>query len=137
VSQENVELILRGFALWNAREFEATLELMDPEVEWRTGGVLPDVDDVYYGHDGVRRFWEDFMEPWETISIEPLQVSADGDEVVMLARFRARGREGIGVDLTAGQRYTVRSGKVVRFEGHPTHEEALAAAGLRDQASER
>ena len=33
-------------------------------------GDLPDVDPVYYGHDGFRKFWRDFHEAWETLSME-------------------------------------------------------------------
>jgi SnoaL-like domain len=99
-------------------------------VEWRTGEVLPDVDPAYHGHEGIRRFFSDFMAPWEWISVEPDRVAAGDDQVVIEAHFRARGRQGIEVDLVVGQLYVIRDELVLRFEGHPSFDEALTAAGL-------
>jgi ketosteroid isomerase-like protein len=80
--RENVELMRRAFAAWNRRDIETALELMDPDVEWHPNLQLPDVDPIYRGRNGVRRFFKDFMDPWDTITVEPLETTARGDEVV-------------------------------------------------------
>jgi ketosteroid isomerase-like protein len=130
MSDENFELVMRGFELWNRGEVESTLELLHPDVEWWPGDVILDADEVYRGHDGVRRFFTDFMGAFEAISVEPLEVRSHGDEVVIKARFQGWGREGVAGDLEVFQRYTIRDGKLARFEAYPSWEEALAAAGL-------
>jgi ketosteroid isomerase-like protein len=130
VSNDNVELVLRGLQLWNREDIDSTLDLIHPDIEWRPGDVFLDADEVCRGHDGVRRFWADFMGPFEAISLEPLEQEAAGDEVVIRGRFLARGRQGITADLEVYQRYTFRAGKLARFEAYSSWDEALAAAGL-------
>jgi ketosteroid isomerase-like protein len=130
MTERSFDLIMRGFDLWNRGDVDATLELIHPDVEWVTGDVIFDADPVYRGHEGLRRFWADFMGAFEAISVEPLDHRERGDEVVIKVRFRARGRDGVTADLEVNQRYTLRDGKLARFEAYETWDEALAAAGL-------
>jgi ketosteroid isomerase-like protein len=130
VTDGGFDLIMRGFERWNRGDIDATLDLIHPDVEWVTGGIIPDADPVYRGHAGVRRFFADFMGAFEAISIEPLDHREAGDEVVMKVRFQARGREGVTADLEVGQHYILHDGKLARFEAYASWEEALAAAGL-------
>ena len=122
-----LELMRRGFAAWNAGDIDAALELMHPDVEWHTSGLMPDVDEVYHGREGVRRFWSDFRQPWESIEIEPHDATEIGDRVAMAVVFRARGRGGIVVELELGQVYTVRGGLLVEARSYATPAEARAA----------
>ena len=92
--------------------------------------MILDADPLYEGHAGVLRFWEEFRGAFESISVEPLEWKAKADEVVIRARFRARGREGVTADLEVFHRYTMRDGKLVRFQAYPSWDEALTAAGL-------
>lgn len=130
MTEHNFETIMRAYELWNRGDEEATLEFIEPDVEWRPGPVILDADTLYEGHAGVLRFWEEFRGAFESISIEPLEWKATGDEVVIRARFRARGREGVAADLEVFHRYTMPSGKLARFQAYPSWDEALAAAGL-------
>ena len=129
------EQLREAFRRWNQRDFEGSQEFMHPEVEWRTSGRFPDLEPVYHGLEGVRRFWEDFWAPWEEVVLEPLEFRIRGNEAVIDTRFRARGRGGIEVDITTYNRYGRRDGKVVLVETHLTRESALAAAGLAEPAS--
>src|SRR3954453_13518503 len=113
----NKTLVEKGVAAWNKRDWESALEDLAPAVEWNTSGVLPELDEVYYAHDGVRRFWRDFTEIWEDIrvDIEELVERADND-VVALARFRAHGRDGVEVDRpVAFQFVSDQTGSVTHF----------------------
>lgn len=127
---DNVELVQRAFEVWNRGSIEEFLELVDPEVEWCPNQQMPDVDAVYRGHEGVRRFFRDFIEPWETITVEALDTRTKGDEVVMLVRFQAKGRDGIEVDVTRTHRYTGREGRLIAFRSYDDHALALAEAGI-------
>lgn len=127
---EGFDLIMRGFERWNRGDVDSTLDLIHPDVVWVTGDVIFDADPVYYGHEGLRRFWVDFMGAFEAISVEPLEHRAAGDEVVIKVRFLAEGRDGVTGDLEVYQRYSLRDGKLARFEAYPSWDEALAAAGL-------
>ncbi len=42
MSQENVELVRRGYAAFNRQDFEAWLDFLDPQVEFREMVLAPD-----------------------------------------------------------------------------------------------
>lgn len=67
---------------------------------------MPDLDRVYEGKERVRRFFRDFSEPWETISItlEKILDERDG-QLLVVARLVGKGREGIEVDMPFFQIY--------------------------------
>ncbi len=96
---ESFKNLERGFAAWNQLDVDGVMEVLAEDIVWRTGGALPGIGLVYEGHEGVRRFFEEFAEPWKEISVEILDVIEDReDQIVLLTRFHARGREGIEVD---------------------------------------
>jgi predicted SnoaL-like aldol condensation-catalyzing enzyme len=95
---------------------------------------MPDIDQVYEGHDGLRRFLNDFSEPWQEISIRLEEVIEDVDEqLVVLVSFHAVGREGIELDVGFIQIYRFdEAHKLREFVGFTAddREEALREAGL-------
>jgi len=118
----------RGFAAWNAGDIDAAFELMHPEIKWRSWGVFPDVDDVYSGREGVRRFRSHFRGPWESIELDARELSEVGEYVLANILFRARGRDGIAVERELGQLYRVRDGLVVEARSYATPADSRAAA---------
>ncbi|MFN8161760.1 MAG: HAD-IA family hydrolase [Solirubrobacterales bacterium] len=121
-------LVERAYEAWNSADLEAFLETLDPAVEWRPAGAFPGIGREYLGHAGVRRFWEDFHEPWERIEIEMEEVVEAGEEMVVKIRFTGHGREGISVEALFGQRYRIAGGRLVSMLGYMSWEEASAAA---------
>ena len=105
MSEENLEaereVTLRAYEAWNARDFDACIALVDPEVEWTfSGGAqMPGTDEVYRGHEGVRRFWSEFIDPWESLRIEITDTREAGDTLVVFVKFHGVGM-GSGVELT-------------------------------------
>jgi uncharacterized protein len=111
------------------------LDLFDPEIEWTFAGgaQFPGTDATYHGHDGVRRFWNTFIEPWERINIEIEEIRVTGDRVVALVRFRATGRgSGVELDVPFVHLLTFRGDKVIRFEAFADRDAAFEAAGLQE-----
>ena len=131
MSQENVEIVRAGMEAWNRRDFDAVLATLAPEVEWGLSGAVPDVADVYHGHDGVRAFWEGWTASWEEIQNEPEEYIDLGDSVLVLVHFRASGRNQIAVDQSVAFLFTMRDGLVVRFQSYWDRATALEAVGLR------
>ncbi len=135
MSQENVEILRRGYAAWNEREFDQVLELFDPEIEWTFAGgaQFPGTDATYHGHEGVRRFWETFIEPWAQIHVAVEEIRGSGDRAVALVRFQATGRgSGVELDVPFVHLFTFRGSKVIRFEAFADRGAAFEAAGLRE-----
>jgi hypothetical protein len=57
MSRENVELVRALGEAFQRRDHERVFDFYDPEIEWDTSRlheVVPDLADVYRGHEGVR-----------------------------------------------------------------------------------
>jgi ketosteroid isomerase-like protein len=136
MATESLRILEAAIEAWNRRDVEATLVNIREDVVWRTARSMPDIDRVYRGHGGLRRFFRDFSEPWEEISIQIEDVIADRDEqVVVLVRFHAVGREGIELDVRFIQIYRFdeahQNRELVGFT-EDQREQALREAGLGD-----
>jgi ketosteroid isomerase-like protein len=118
--------------LWNARRYEEVLAYLHPDVIWRLDRFFPDLEPVYEGRDGVRRFFQDFVEPWEEISIGIDEVIDEREgQIFLKVRFEARGREGMEVDVHFPQIYRFdRDNMVTEFHGIVDEEAARREAGL-------
>jgi ketosteroid isomerase-like protein len=97
------------------------------------GTLFPGTDRSYHGPEGVRRFWDEFLEPWETIRIEVEEMRERAGRVVAFVRFHATG-SGSGVELNVPfvHLITIRDGLATRFDAYTDRAEALEAAGLRE-----
>jgi ketosteroid isomerase-like protein len=132
MARENVEVVRRALEAWSRGDLEATLALLDPELEWRGTGLFPGVARVYHGHDGYTRWWNDFRDLWDEIEVVGERLLDRGDRVVVFGRFKATGREGIIVGRELGMVVTIRDGLAARIEAFPSGEQALEAVGLRE-----
>ena len=111
----------------------ATLEpLVEPDIEVvRIGPEYTGEGISYRGLDGFLEFWTDWLEPWESFSIETEEFLDAGDKVVQVAR--QTGRTGAGsapVDSQGAAVMTFRDGRMTRIEFHLDRERAMKAAGL-------
>jgi ketosteroid isomerase-like protein len=70
VSQENVELVQTVVDAVNRADADAFVACFHPDVEWEaTGDRFPGFLGIYRGHAGVRRWFEEALEPWETCGL--------------------------------------------------------------------
>jgi ketosteroid isomerase-like protein len=84
MSAENI--LLRAYADFNARDIEAVLSVMHPDVVWANGMEGGTV----LGHAGIRDYW---MRQWSIIDphVEPLQITREPDgSFAVLVRQRVR-----------------------------------------------
>jgi ketosteroid isomerase-like protein len=144
VSQDNVELVRAVLAAYQDPDMiavlasgEIDLGLADPDIEWdasRLTQMIPDLAQVYRGHDGVRLYWRRWFEAWSELEFE-FDLRDAGDDVVALIRDQRQwGRHtGICTELPPyAQVFTVRAGKLVRWRTFPDQESALKAVGLEE-----
>ena len=138
MSQENVQIVRGVYEAAARRDGASVMALYDAEVEWdvsRSPMARLVGGGVYHGHEGLSRFFRAYHDAWESVEYEPEEVIDAGPQVVTVDVERSRGRaSGIVTDLTQYAVWTVRDRKIVRVVWFPTREEALAAAGLEDQA---
>jgi ketosteroid isomerase-like protein len=133
MSQENVDIVRRGYELFNNGDFEAWLATLSLDVELDERYLAPDAT-VYCGHEGVRSWWRAGREAVEPPRLEVLRWFDGGDAVVTDVTARVRG-VGSGAETMARLAHAlrIRDGKVVYIGSFATVDEALEAVGLSDQ----
>jgi ketosteroid isomerase-like protein len=132
MSQENVEIVRRGYDALNHGDIEGMIKTADPQVRWDVSQRVFNPA-VYEGHDGIRRFVEEIDEVWEDFRLEPLEFIDAGDKVVVSHLVRGRGKgSGVEVELPSTNVYSLRNGKVIETRMYREHGEALEAAGLSE-----
>ena len=136
MSDENVEIIRRGFETMQRDGWQTLFSLIDPEFELTTPPDLAMEPDTYRGEAGLRRYFESFEDAMEGIQIVPEgEFLGAGEKVFVPFRLSARGREtGIEATQHAFQVWTMRAGKGLRVEIFASRERALEAAGLPPDA---
>jgi ketosteroid isomerase-like protein len=132
VAGPNFDVVERMFAAFGARNLDALVQLMDPEVDFlpvtanlTTGGV------PYRGHEGVARCFDDVARVWPELRLFPddYRVGASEGCVLVLGRVVARGG-GMILDRPTGWVFEMRDARIARLRVYGTHEEALRAAGV-------
>jgi ketosteroid isomerase-like protein len=129
MSDPSIAPVQRYIDCWNRRDLDAALECVDPgiELDWSTS--IGPMNETFVGHEGIRRFWREMLDPWDEFHIEIAEVIPLGPDVLLTAAaVRGRGR-GSGVEVRAGGAmiWKVRDGKIFEARLFQTKEEALAA----------
>jgi ketosteroid isomerase-like protein len=126
--------IARSYAAANRRDFELILTFNDDAAyEYHPSPDLlpPDMDTVYRGHDGYRRFWRLWLDAFQDIRWEPEEILDFGDKLLVTTAQSGRGSSsGIAVSEPVFQLFTLRRGLVVRQQDFLDRDEALEAVSL-------
>ena len=131
MSHENVEIVRRGFAAWNAGDMAAYAELVAPDAIVRPPPKWPEPG-PYVGREATMRFYEGIRDAWDIDTAEWVgQPVVAADRVVITFSWEGTGTgPEAKMELTAI--YTVRKGLVRDMDHFWDRAEALEAIGLRD-----
>src|SRR5215204_1156091 len=133
-SQPNVEIVRRVWDAWISGDLDALFEVFDPSIEWDATRLegWPE-DEVYYGHDGVRRFLEDWLASWERYEAGVEEYIDAGDDRVLVVCWQRGYGPGshVPVQMDWAQICRLKRGLVYRLEAYSDRDEALKAVGLR------
>jgi ketosteroid isomerase-like protein len=130
VSQESVEAVQRGFAVWGETG-EPDWATMHEQIEVHDHDIMDAGE--YRGHEGFRRWLTDWASAWSSFSMDPEEFIDAGERVVVVLRMRATGR-GSGVDVERQDAivFEVRDDMIVRVDYYNNRAQALKAVGLED-----
>ena len=124
----------RGWEALAHKDFDAVLELIHPDIEWRPAlGPGGAEGRVYRGRDAYERWLRtELLEVWEEFRGENLDFrELPGNRVLMFGELVARGKaSGVEVRTPFGQLAEVRDGLIFRLHGFAGHDDARRAAGL-------
>jgi ketosteroid isomerase-like protein len=133
MSQENVETVREFTRRFEAGDRDSWREYFDPAVIWDTSASSLPAAGVYHGHDGVERWFRDWLETWTDYEMASREYIDTGDAIVVVFRQRGTGRgSGVRAERDFFIVYDLRESKVVRFRLYESREEALEAAGLSE-----
>jgi ketosteroid isomerase-like protein len=133
VSQQNVEIVERLNALYNARDFPALAELMTPDFVWDMSRVDAPVGNRYAGLPELRGFIEAWSDSFAAEHIATEEIHDAGDQVVVVVHQSAQGRSsGIAVEQRYAMVWTLHGGRASRMDMYANKDDALKAVGLED-----
>jgi ketosteroid isomerase-like protein len=133
VSQQNVEFVRAMYEHWARGDFPASF--MDPEVEHsRIGAQTPDMEGEWRGLEAFSRVFAEYLHAFSDLRIEAEEIiDLDDDRVLVLSRHTAEGKlSGAPIEHELGDLFTVRDGKIVRYESYWDRAVALKAVGLSE-----
>jgi|SRR5829696_7140961 len=132
MSQENVEVVRRGYIDLNRRDIDTWLEAFHPDAEMYDLAGGPQAP-ARQGHDALRDWVATMDAIWEDGRHEPEEFIDAGDSVVVVLRVRARRRDiGVPFDMPLFHVFEMRDGRIQRGTAYLDKAEALEAVGLTE-----
>jgi uncharacterized protein len=117
---------------WNRDDLDGILTLFDPECEVIFRPEVPEPG-PFHGHAELRQWAEGFLAAWEFHRAESVEVKDAGDSVFAALRLVGRGAgSGIEMDETDAHVFTIKGGRIARWQNFSEHSAALKAAGLEE-----
>jgi ketosteroid isomerase-like protein len=133
MAKENVQLLRRVYAEWGRGNWQSKFDFYDAGMEWGWSDEFPGLAGVYHDPAEPNARLRSWLGGWDDWRCEAEEYIARGDQVVVLTRYRGRGKgSGVPVDTKGAHVWALRDGKVVRLEIFADRANALAAAGLAD-----
>jgi ketosteroid isomerase-like protein len=132
MSEENVEMIRRGFTAAMEEDWPTALGTLHADAEIHDFDI-PDAG-LYRGHDGFLAWLKGWGEGWESWRLEDVEFRDGGDDhVIALFRTIAKGgHSGMELERLDAIVYRIEGGKIARLEYFNDQRLALEAVGLQD-----
>src|SRR3954451_3348939 len=135
MSQENVELLHQAIDAFNHRDLAAFLALMDPSVEFMPYERAVEGLGPYWGHDGVRTWWENSLQAIPDLTAELHDVRGRGDKTVARGRLYGTGAgSGAAFERTLWLANEWRHGRTIWWYAFDNEAAALKNVGLAEGA---
>ncbi len=131
--EENVEIIRKAVEAFNAEGADAAgRRFFADDVEFHDPPDSPSPR-VARGREEVRSQFNSFNDAWEKHRTEAREIRAVGtDKVLLVSVEHFVGRDGIEVDAPSASVFTLRDGKVIRWETFWNEQQGREAAGLSE-----
>jgi hypothetical protein len=133
MSQENVDLVRRLNAAFNAREYSVIERHIDPEAEFTDHQPLPDVARSAHGRDEVLAVLDAWSQGFQGFEAHVVEYVDLDEFVVAVTKWKFVSRDkGIEMEWPGAEAYQIRDGKIVWSEsGFRDKDGALDAVAQR------
>src|SRR5215213_1202478 len=116
VASANVDLVLAAVAAWERRDKPGLLACFSPDFEFVLSGEILDQPLRINGHEEYGRFFDSWLESWETFTFKADQIEDVGaDRVLMKTVQHGVSRDGIGVDRVVWFVADISGDAIVRY----------------------
>ena len=133
MSQENVDRVKAFTSLFEAGDRNEWREYFDPDVVWDTSASNMPSAGIYHGHQGIERFFSEWLGAWRDYRMEAREFIDAGDSVVLVFRQSGIGRDsGVRTEREFFAVYDLSDSKVVRYRQYESRKDALEAVGLSE-----
>jgi ketosteroid isomerase-like protein len=128
-TKQTKQTVMQAYQCYQDQDIKGVLALTDDKVEW----IGPDSDYIpfagsFHGKEQVAQFFSKLEQAQDVVKFEPQSFIAEGDKVAVTGnatwRVKATGQT---YDSPWVHIFTIRDGKIARFEQH-THTAAAEAA---------
>jgi ketosteroid isomerase-like protein len=130
MSRESVSVVEAAYKALAGSGLEAFAEYWAGDIEWRT------MRGRWHGREAGLAYMREWLDLFDDFTTEPIELIDAGDEqVVIYVRYSGRAK-GSGVEVPPEYFaivLQVREAKIAHALEYATREEALEAAGLREQ----
>ncbi len=132
MSQENVEIMRRLNAAFNAGDIETAVALFDSEAELTDLLNAPDVPQSVRGMAAIREVFVAWMDAFDDFAGDVSEYVDAGRAVICMTHYHGTGKgSGLTVDFYAADVHELHDGLVVRsMLGYESKAQALEAVGL-------
>jgi ketosteroid isomerase-like protein len=115
MTEPGFEIVRAVYAAWNRKDLPGPPELLDPTIEYVNPPNAMEPG-IRHGLAAFTRAVAKTLEGWETWEMDVEAMSAQGEDVAVVVRYRALGRaSGVEVVGRESALWTVRDGRVVRY----------------------
>jgi ketosteroid isomerase-like protein len=125
MGQAEVDFVAHLIRRWGAKD--RALELIHPDVEW-DASAFPD-GEIYRGREGVSRFIDGLIEPWDDYKLE-FEKLVDGGEFVVAFTRESGERAGSEFGLESLLALWIEDRKLIRLRGYLDRAAGLTELGL-------
>jgi ketosteroid isomerase-like protein len=125
------EALRKAYAAFNRNDIAATVEALDPQIEWTEPAEFPG-GGTYHGHGGVKAYLSQSRAAWAEIHSEPERFIVVGDKIVVFVHVRAKPKDGTGLHETRlTDVFTFRNGKAIQMRAFADRLQALEWVGVK------
>jgi len=138
VSEENIEIVRRSTDAYNRRDLDGFLENWAPDsvVDWTNSRGLEVA--VLRGHEEIRAYTQRFLETFDEVRLELNDIVEVEDDLLIVDNVAlVRGRDGIETQARSAWLISFQDGLQTSLTLYQTKEEAVEAAGLREERDGR
>jgi ketosteroid isomerase-like protein len=122
------ETIYTAYEAWSRRDIEALLEAVHPDAEARPILGANIGASVYRGHDGLRQWFRDLHQEWESFQTRVTGIDERGERALCTIDIHARGRaSGVVIEGELYHLIELRDGLILRLEAFRDRDAAMKA----------